>query len=52
MAAPVVTGVSPASGQVADGDTVTVTGSGFTNATAVSFGTVTTTSMTVARTPN
>ena len=48
VAAPVVTGVSPASGLVAGGETVTVTGSGFTNATAVSFGAVTTTSFTVA----
>jgi hypothetical protein len=39
-AAPAVTGVSPASGSVAGGDTVTVTGSGFTGATGVSFGTV------------
>ena len=48
MAAPVVTGVSPASGLMAGGETVTVTGSGFTNATKVSFGTVTTTNLTVA----
>ena len=48
VAPPVVTGVSPASGLMAGGETVTVTGSGFTNATAVSFGTVTTTSFTVA----
>ena len=39
-AAPAVTGVSPTSGSVAGGDTVTVTGSGFTGATGVSFGTV------------
>ena len=48
VAAPVVTGVSPASGLMAGGETVTVTGGGFTNATAVSFGTVTTTNLTVA----
>jgi hypothetical protein len=38
-AAPAVTGVSPPSGSVAGGDPVTVTGSGFTGATGVSFGT-------------
>jgi hypothetical protein len=48
VAAPVVTGVSPASGTVAGGDTVTVTGSGFTNATGVSFGTVAATNLAVA----
>ena len=37
---PVVTGVSPASGSSAGGDSVTVTGSGFTGATAVTFGSV------------
>jgi hypothetical protein len=37
-ATPTVTGVSPTSGSVAGGDTVTVTGSGFTGATGVSFG--------------
>ena len=36
---PVVTGVSPASGPAAGGTTVTVSGSGFTGATAVYFGT-------------
>ena len=36
--APVVTGVSPGSGPVAGGDSVIVTGSGFTGATRVSFG--------------
>ncbi len=36
---PVVTGVAPPTGTVAGGDTVTITGSGFTNATAVDFGT-------------
>jgi streptogramin lyase len=35
---PVVTGVSPASGVIDGGDQVTITGSGFTNATAVDFG--------------
>ena len=37
---PAVAGVSPASGSLAGGDAVTVTGSGFTGATGVSFGTV------------
>jgi hypothetical protein len=37
-AGPSVTDVSPASGPTAGGTTVTVTGSGFTGATAVSFG--------------
>ena len=35
---PKVTGVSPSSGSTAGGDTVTITGSGFTGTTAVSFG--------------
>jgi streptogramin lyase len=35
---PTVTGVSPASGSAAGGETVTVTGAGFNDATAVSFG--------------
>ncbi len=38
--APNVTGVNPTSGEVVGGDTVTVTGSGFTGATEVSFGTI------------
>ena len=37
-AAPAVTGISPKSGGVGGGTTITVTGSGFTNATAVQFG--------------
>lgn len=36
--APVVTGVTPASGPTAGGTVVTVAGSGFTNASSVSFG--------------
>jgi hypothetical protein len=36
---PTVTGVSPPNGPVAGGTDVTITGSGFTNATAVDFGT-------------
>jgi IPT/TIG domain len=35
---PVVTGISPASGAAAGGDTVTITGTGFTGASTVSFG--------------
>lgn len=37
-AAPTVTGISPTSGSAAGGDSVTITGSGFTGATGVSFG--------------
>lgn len=37
--APVVSGVHPASGSVSGGTAVTITGSGFTGATAVDFGT-------------
>jgi kumamolisin len=36
--APAVTAISPSSGSSAGGDTVTVTGTGFTGATAVNFG--------------
>jgi hypothetical protein len=36
--APVVTGVSPSSGTTAGGDSVTITGIGFTKATVVDFG--------------
>jgi len=39
VAAPTVTGLSPASGSMAGGDTVTVSGTGFTGATAINFGT-------------
>ena len=39
-AAQAVTGVSPTSGPMAGGDTVTVTGRGFTGTTGVNFGTV------------
>jgi IPT/TIG domain len=46
--APAVTGVSPASGPTAGGNTVTITGTGFTNASAVSFGPAAATSFTVS----
>jgi hypothetical protein len=46
-AVPAVTGVSPAAGPVAGGTVVTVTGSGFTGASAVMFGAVAATSFTV-----
>src|SRR5262249_27337302 len=39
-AAPVVTAVSPGSGTTGGGTSVTITGSGFTGATAVKFGTL------------
>ena len=38
IAAPAVTAVAPASGGAGGGNSVTLTGTGFTNATAVSFG--------------
>ena len=38
MAAPTVTGVSPATGSTAGGTSVTITGTNFTGATAVKFG--------------
>ena len=47
-AAPTVTGVSPPSGPVAGGGIVTVTGTGFTGASAVNFGTVAATGLAVA----
>ena len=40
MAAPAVTGVSPAVGRSAGGESVIITGAGFTSATAVHFGAV------------
>jgi hypothetical protein len=46
--APTVTSVNPTSGPVAGGDTVTVTGSGFTGAIGVSFGTVAASNLVVA----
>ena len=45
--APVVTGVSPAAGLIAGGTTVTITGMGFTGATAVDFGAVVAGSFTI-----
>jgi hypothetical protein len=44
---PSVTGVSPAAGPPAGGTSVTITGSGFTGASGVTFGTVAATSFTV-----
>jgi len=44
---PTVTGISPNSGPLGGGTKVTVTGSGFTGASAVSFGTVAGTGLTV-----
>ncbi len=46
-AAPTVTGVNPSSGYVTGGTVVTITGTGFTGATAVSFASVAATSFTV-----
>ncbi len=46
-AAPVVTAINPRSGGVGGGTTVTVTGSGFTGATSVQFGTNNATAVTV-----
>jgi hypothetical protein len=46
-AAPVVTGISPTSGPAAGGTLVTITGTGFTGATAVDFGTNPATGLTV-----
>ncbi len=45
--APAVTGLSPASGPAAGGTTVTITGNGFTGATAVGFGSQPASSFTV-----
>jgi len=46
-AGPTVTAVLPTSGAAAGGDTVTITGTGFTGATAVAFGATAATSFTV-----
>ncbi|WP_405584205.1 beta strand repeat-containing protein [Streptomyces sp. NBC_01190] len=47
VTAPVITTVNPAQGPVGGGNTVTLTGSGFTGATAVTFGATPATSFTV-----
>ncbi|HVC97418.1 MAG TPA: IPT/TIG domain-containing protein, partial [Pirellulales bacterium] len=47
LATPVVSGVSPAAGPLGGGTTVTITGSGFTAASGVSFGVVAATNYTV-----
>ena len=49
-APPTVTGVSPTSGTTAGGTHVTVTGTGFTGATQVLFGSTVATSLVVCRT--
>ncbi len=46
-ALPTVTGISPATGAAGGGTSVTITGTGFTGATAVRFGTTNATSFTV-----
>ena len=46
-AVPIVTGISPASGPVAGGTSVTITGTGFTGTTAVKFGSTAASSYTV-----
>lgn len=46
--APVVTSISPSTGSVAGGNSVTVSGSGFTGATAVNFGTIAATDFAVS----
>ncbi len=47
VAAPTVTGISPNTGPAAGGTLVTITGTGFTGATAVDFGTTAATDVTV-----
>ena len=47
VTAPAVTGLSPTSGPAAGGTLVTITGTGFTGATAVNFGTTAATNVTV-----
>ncbi len=47
VAAPTVTGLNPSSGPAAGGTLVTITGTGFTGATAVDFGTTAATNLTV-----
>ena len=45
--APIVTGLTPSSGPLAGGTVVTITGTGFTGATVVKFGTIAGTNLTV-----
>ena len=47
LGAPIVTGVSPATGPTTGGTTVNITGSGFTSGSTVMFGTAAATSVTV-----
>jgi hypothetical protein len=47
VAGPAVTSISPSSGPITGGTTVTITGTGFTGATKVAFGDVAATSFTV-----
>ena len=47
VAVPTVTGLSPSSGPAAGGTLVTITGTNFTGATAVDFGTIAATNLTV-----
>ena len=47
VAAPTVTGISPTSGPLGGGTSVAITGSGFTGATAVNFGSTAATSFTI-----
>ena len=51
IGAPAVTGLSPTSGPAAGGTLVTITGTGFTGATAVDFGTTAATDVTVVSAP-
>jgi hypothetical protein len=44
---PLVTGIAPTSGPAVGGTSVTITGSGFTGATVVNFGTAAATTFTV-----
>ena len=47
LSAPAVTGISPAAGPTDGGTSVTITGTGFTDATKVNFGTVAATNLDV-----
>jgi hypothetical protein len=48
LSVPVVTGISPSNGAAGGGDSVTITGTGFTRATAVEFGQIAGTDLQVA----